>query len=100
MGIEREGVYPTQPKEEVISTPVQYKNTVGGKTVRTFFQSTAAIVTVLPVLIAVPEVRRIVEHNPKLSFLLVLIPALVAAYTAAQNALDPSVPKSVKDKTV
>ena len=83
---------------ESTPTPVQHKNTVVGKTMRTFLQSTAAVVTALPILIAVPEVRTLIEHNPNLSFLLVLVPALAAGYTALQNGLDPTVPNTVNSK--
>lgn len=85
---------------EATPMPISHKNTTVGKTVRTFFQSTAAIVTALPALLLVPEVRELIEREPRMAFLLIAFPALSAFWTAVQNGLDGTVPTTVKDKTV
>lgn len=76
---------------------VPFKNTVVGKTVRTFFQSTAGIlVLVLPTLLANQQFRDIITAHPSWSWVFAAFPVASAVFTAIQNAVDPTVPLTVK----
>lgn len=87
--------------ETVASRPIQHKNTTVGKTVRTFLQACAGAIPVALAALAVNEdFRRYIVDHPEWGWMLFVLPAATAFVTYIQNALDPSVPNTVYDKTV
>lgn len=90
---------PGVPVEEVTPTPVQFKNTTHGKTIRTFYQAFPGVVVVaLTALTLNEQFRDYMMAHPEWGWLGVLLPVLIAVATYIQNKLDPTVPDTVSDK--
>ena len=72
--------------KQSVETPVPFKNTTVGKTVRTFLQVAGGVVLLFATN---EEFRNFVSNNfPELALYIPLAGALI---TAIQNALDPTV---------
>lgn len=86
---------PTQNTEAVVqlapdATP--FKNTTLGKTIRTFYQCMAGVMTVIvPALIASDDFKKLINTYPQWAWILIALPTATAIWTAIQNALDPTV---------
>lgn len=77
---------PTEAVVELTPEATPFKNTTVGKTIRTFLQTTAGIVSIF---VLSEDFRNYVTNSyPTLA---VYIPLLTALFTLVQNGIDPNV---------